>query len=625
MNPSARNILAGALRDFRRTWPQLILSDLLARTFAFTVLTPVVGLLFKLFLATTPTGVVTDSAIIGFLLHPTGLLAVVVVSAAALGILFLETGQIMVIGFGAIEHRRVTWLDAFKYTYRRVVAIMHLIWYGVARLLLIALPFFAAIGVLYLLFLRAHDINYYLSRKPPVFLSVVAIAGTLFTVMTAWMLVKFAGWLFALPMALFEGMGGRQAMRASEKATAGQRRRISLWLVEWTAVVMLLSTFAPLAIIRLADLLIPREPSRLLLILIGLSVVFILSALANFAVTAFSAILFPLLLLRLYRSIAGPGELYPGLAYWETLGDRPSRRIPGKRILVGVVAALVVIMTGMSLIMRDKAWTEPVQIIAHRGGAAVAPENTMAAFKRGIADGADWIELDVQENADGVVVVEHDRDFMRKAKVTLEVSKATAADLATIDIGSYFAPEFADQRVSTLREVLEFAKGNAGVFIELKYYGRAQALEAKVVDLVEQTGMTEHVVIMSLDYNGLRKTAELRPDWTYGLLNAVAFGDLTRLDVDFLGITAKAASFRMIRSIHQRGMKVYAWTINDPVQMSIMMSRGVDGIITDQVALAKQVKDFRENLTLFGRVALWIAGETGLLHGIEQASEQNDA
>lgn len=625
MKRSARNMFVEALRDFRRTWPQLILSDLLARAFAFAVLTPVVGLLFKLFLATTPTGVVTDSAIAGFLLHPTGFLAVVVGSAATIGIVFLETGQIMVIGFGAIEDRRVTWLDAFKYTYRRAVTIMQIVWYGFARLLLIALPFIAAIGALYALFLRAYDINYYLSRKPPVFLAIAAIAGGLLIIMIAWMLVKFAGWLLALPFALFERMSGRQAMRASEKATSGQRRKISFWLVEWIAGVMLLSSFAPFAIIRVADLLIPREPSRLFLLLFGLSAALLLSALANLAVTVFSAVLFPLLVLRLYRSLAGPGELSPGLAYWERLGEKVSHKIPGKRILVGCVVALIVIIAGMYLVMRDKAWKEPVQIIAHRGGAAVAPENTMAAFKRGIADGADWIELDVQENADGVVVVEHDRDFMRKAKVNLEVSKATAAELASIDIGSYFAPEFADQRVSTLREVLELAKGKAGVFIELKYYGRAQMLEAKVVDVVEQTGMAGNIVIMSLDYNGLRKMAALRPDWTYGLLNAVALGDLTSLDVNFLGITAKAASFRTIRAIHQRGMKVYAWTINDPVQMSVMMSRGVDGIITDQVALAKQVKDFREKLTFVGRIALWIAGETGLLHGIGQASEPHDA
>ena len=88
-------------------------------------------------------------------------------------------------------------------------------------------------------------------------------------------------------------------------------------------------------------------------------------------------------------------------------------------------------------------------------------------------------------------------------------------------------------------------------------------------------------------------TAALRPDWTYGLLNAVAIGDLTRLDVDFLALTAKATTVPMIRRTHRRGMKIYPWTINDPVQMSVMMSRGADGIITDRVALANRVKELR--------------------------------
>jgi len=255
----------------------------------------------------------------------------------------------------------------------------------------------------------------------------------------------------------------------------------------------------------------------------------------------------------------------------------------------------------------------------------VAPENTMAAFKRGIADGADWLELDVQENADGVVVIVHDRDFMRVAGANLKVWKATDVGLADLDVGSFFGPGFSNQRVPTLREVLELVKGQAGVFIELKYYGHDRSLEAKVVDLVEKTGMASDIVIMSLDYEGVRRTAALRPTWTYGLLNAVALGDLTHLDVDFLALTANAASYRMVRRAHRRGMKVYAWTIDDPVQMSVMMSRGVDGIITDQVALARKVQELRAKLTPIGRFVVWMAGETGLLRGMEKSSAKDEA
>ena len=118
MNPCARTILLDALRDLRRTWLQLTVADLMARVVAVAILTPLVGLLLKLFLATTATGVVTDEAIVSFLLHPTGLVALVVVASVSLAILFAETGQLMVIGLGAVEDRRVTWLDALRYAFR---------------------------------------------------------------------------------------------------------------------------------------------------------------------------------------------------------------------------------------------------------------------------------------------------------------------------------------------------------------------------------------------------------------------------------------------------------------------------------------------------------------------------
>jgi len=257
--------------------------------------------------------------------------------------------------------------------------------------------------------------------------------------------------------------------------------------------------------------------------------------------------------------------------------------------------------------------------------AETGAQNTMAAFERGIADGADWLELDVQEDADGVVVVEHDRDFIRAAGAGLEVWQATRDDLANLDIGSSFAPEFSDQRIPTPREVLELARGKAGVFIELKYYRHDVNLEEKVVELVEETGMTDHVVFMSLNYDGVRKTAALRPDWTYGLLNAVAIGDLTRLDVDLLALTAKTTTVPMIRRTHRRGMKTYPWTINDPVQMWVMMSRGADGIITDRVALANRVKELRAEVTPVGRFIIWIAGEVGLLRGMDETSSEENA
>ena len=115
MNVSAWSLVKDSFGDLRRVWPQLVLTDLAARILAVVIIAPTVGLLGKLFLWRTASGVVTYEAIVSFLLHPFGMAALVVMGAVSLGVLFAEMGQLMVIAFGAVEDRKVTWLDAVAY------------------------------------------------------------------------------------------------------------------------------------------------------------------------------------------------------------------------------------------------------------------------------------------------------------------------------------------------------------------------------------------------------------------------------------------------------------------------------------------------------------------------------
>ena len=148
---------------------------------------------------------------------------------------------------------------------------------------------------------------------------------------------------------------------------------------------------------------------------------------------------------------------------------------------------------------------DDVEITAHRGGAAKAPENTLAAIQQAIEDQTDWVEIDVQESRDGVVIVAHDSDLKKVSGFDAKIWEATADELRAIDIGSYFGPAFSSERVPTLAEVLDACRGRVRVNIELKYYGHDQNLEQKVVDLVEEHEMVDDVVIMSLNADGVRK------------------------------------------------------------------------------------------------------------------------
>ena len=136
--------------------------------------------------------------------------------------------------------------------------------------------------------------------------------------------------------------------------------------------------------------------------------------------------------------------------------------------------------------------------------------------------------------------------------------------------------------------------------------GRFGRTAGRVVEIVERTLMTDRVVVMSLKYDRIQKIRAMRPDWTYGLLTTVNLGDATRFDVDFLAVNALTATRGFVERAHRAGLEVYVWTVNDPYLMSALMSRNVDGIITDDPGLAREVLRIRAGMDPVQRLLVGI-------------------
>ena len=121
-----------------------------------------------------------------------------------------------------------------------------------------------------------------------------------------------------------------------------------------------------------------------------------------------------------------------------------------------------------------------IQVIAHRGASAYAPENTLAAFERAIALHADWFELDCHLTKDGEVMVMHNGDVDKTTNGQGRIADMTLAELKALDAGSWFAPEFAEEPVPTLGEALDLAKERIGVYVEIKDAGDAGAVAGRL-------------------------------------------------------------------------------------------------------------------------------------------------
>jgi glycerophosphoryl diester phosphodiesterase len=597
-----RQVASGALRDFRARWRTLIITDLAWRLLALAVLTPLTAVFLRWLLAQTGTRFVADADILWFFVTTVpGLVALTIGGAILISITALEAAALMAVA--ASENARTSAAPALAFAAMHAGKTLRLVFWMIARVLAGLLPFVVALGLVYLLVLREHDINYYLARRPPAFWVAAALVTVIVTALAALALRTLLRWALALPLVLFEHVHPRHALAASAARSEGRRGLIAAVLGAWAVGAMLLGAILQMVIEATARFVAPSLEGSLALLMGFTTGMALLWALGSTGAAVISAIAFSLLLVRLWRLDAQPAQALPA-----TLSDDTIRLPSSRAIRAGVAAAAVLLAAGLVLvvfvIVRQ---TRPTPVLAHRGSPLVAPENTLASFSAALAEGADYIELDVQETLDGQVVVVHDSDLMKLARSPMKIWEHTAAELQTVDLGH-------GQRVPTLAEVLELCRGKSKVMIELKSYGHDQNLEARVAAIVEAAGMESHCEYMSLNHDMVRRMKSHRPQWRVGALAAKSLGDLTAVGADFLAVESRMATARFIRRAHRAGQEVYVWTVNDPSQMLAALSRGADGLITDRPALAREVIERRTAMTDAQRlmVALMLrAGESG--------------
>jgi len=595
MNQSAIGVWTALFGRLRLVWWPMLTVNLAYTLLGIVLLAPLPGLVVRLLMRLSGSTVIADQDIVFFLLTPLGIATLILATAVLVAIGALAQASLMFIGLPG-PGRQPTALDALRFAAARVVPILAFSVRLVVRVLLLAAPFLVVGAAAAWLLLTGHDINYYLSERPPAFWIAGALIAAVLLAMLVLVLRKLIGWSLALALVLFAGVPPGRSFAESERLTRGRRSLVLRVLLVWGLIVLLLGVIAVAIVQGLGSWMVPRFMDALTLLAVVLGFLVALWALLGFLTTSFNGATFALAIVELTARVGAPIGLDPGAAVssaangprW-ALGAGP---VAGALVGAGVVAVL----TGAWLVSGIEVG-DAVTIVAHRGAAGKAPENTLAAVRQAIEDQADWIEIDVQETADGEVVVVHDSDFMKLAGEPLKVWDGTLEEIRAIDVGSWFGPEFAGERVPTLREVLEVVRGRSRLVIELKYYGHDQRLEQRVVEIVEAAGMAEDVAIMSLKYDGIRKLRALRPDWTVGLLSAQAIGDLTRLETDFLAVNMGMATAGFVRRAHAAETPVFVWTVNDPISMSSMMSAGVAGVITDEPAMARAVIEQRARMS----------------------------
>jgi glycerophosphoryl diester phosphodiesterase len=222
-------------------------------------------------------------------------------------------------------------------------------------------------------------------------------------------------------------------------------------------------------------------------------------------------------------------------------------------------------------------------VIAHRGASATEPENTLRSFRRAIELGAGMIELDLHATRDGHVVVIHDDDLSRTTNLSGRVSRSSLDEVRRADAGR-------GERVPTLKETLELARGRVRLYLEIKDPGAAD----ETLRLVRYFGMQRDVLLASFDLRLMRVLGEEVRDIELGvILGTPSLNPLTRWREAMPWLALRALNYQVLcmqvelcrpylaRRVKREGKKLYVWTANSERAYARMLACGVDGICTD--------------------------------------------
>lgn len=580
-------------------WKTLLLTDLSFKLLTFTLLAPTFNLLLGGMLAVRGRGVLTDVDILLFFASPLGVALLIGVIALWLGLLAMEQAALLAVLAAGQRSQRIGATQAIRFALTRFLPIIGVTAKLTAWTLLIIAPFALLTALVYQTLLGAHDINFYLSQRPLRFYLALLIACGLIGSLLTLLVRIHAVWFASLPVVLLENVPAVRALRVSRRRLEGRRWLVGRWLFAWLVAIAAANSLATGTAGAAAAAWIPERAGSLVVLATRTGLVVSLLAVVGLAIHIVGNISFAMVLHHVYRLVAPaaqPELVAVAAADFATPARRRFWRRWPRLLAAAACLALLVTLVGFwqlnAIELQDRA-----AVIAHRGASITAPENTLAAVRQAIDDRADWVEIDVQETADGHVVVVHDSDLMRLANNPIKIWQATLAELQQIDVGTAHDPKFAGEPVPTLAEVLQLCRDRAGVLIELKYYGHEQRLEERVVEVVEQCGMVDQVQLMSLKAAGVRKLRKLRPDWRCGLLLSAAVGNPARLDVDFIAVNSRRVSRRLVLRARQVGQQVFVWTVDDPEGITRMIRIGVDGVITNRPELMREILSQRASLS----------------------------
>lgn len=580
------------IRDFRSEWRVLLVFHLLFQAARVWLFAPVMALILASVLLQAGQSTVSNQDLAWFLLTPWGVCYVAVLAILTVTVALVEQTGLMALAMKTTARRGAS-RDGIWFSWRSVgFSVGQAIRLAITKLGLLALavtPLVLAALLAYSLLLTGYDIYFYLHVRPREFWIAASLAVIFLAAAAGCGMFLSVRWSLALPILMFESHGTIQSLKCSRERVRGAGWPIAIILAVWLGLTLASGGVVAICVRLLAQVVLAAlgEDSWVaLLLLLGLQAA-LLSALSFFSSAGLA-----ITLGRLY-SLRSAGLDQTETSTDITLPNESAKSRNWLHMAPWVVGALV-LMSPLSIwgyLARKVALRPKVLVTAHRGHSHAAPENTLAAMQKAIEAGADYAEIDVHQTSDGAVVLLHDRDLNRVAGDSRRLSDVSFDEARRLDVGTWFDPRFAGERIPTLEEAIALCRGKIRLNIEIKVFGSSDELAAAVGRIVTDTKMRDRCLVTSLSQEVLVSLRKSHPGIPIGLIIGQSIGNVNRLDLDAISVRAEHLSDAMLRNARERHRHVMVWGMSGENQIRRQLQRGVDNLITGEVELALRLRD----------------------------------
>lgn len=593
----ARNLGHEVFADLSRHYRPLLTFHLFFVVLGLTTLTPLSGWLLAALIKASGQVMVSNDDLLFFVVTPLGLLWLLLSATLAAVFIFIHHAGMMMLCSSDAKGKAITPSAALWRVGCRLPGLLQLAGLQVAAHLMLAAPFLACLGFAYRWLLADYDIYYVINAHPPELWQFAGIAAVLMLGVITVNGTLYLRWIFALPVFILEQISPAAALKRSARLTLGSRKAIAFKVLLIGAVMASLPFAVSLLFDSLGELtlkLLPERYSLLIPVMVLLIACYALLGLISsfIAVSANS-----LTILRLYNRCRNKLCVLP-------LEREP--RAAG--FLAWSMELLLVLLALGQIIYVAQAFDTQgqVKITAHRGSSMLAPENSLSAIEQAILDGADYVELDVRETSDGVLVLLHDKDLRRLAKDPRDIWNVPYDELQQMEAGAWFDSQFYGEQIPRLIDAIAVLRGRAKLYLEIKTSPQSPELVQRTVALLQAADFIDDTLLAALSPDVLHQVRALEPGLRTSLLVHTAIGSVEGQPFEALALRDALVNPARANQVRRYGHELHVWTVNDRRAMGRYIDMGVDNIITDKPDVLAELLQERAQLSSAERLLLRI-------------------